>query len=113
MQHMCRAVFVGRSTHALVQTEYQILEGLDRFEEFVNAGVEAARVILHPPVARRANQRTRADAGADEQRQPKANGGANAEIVSAVWRKVEFQPFTHRCPVEEVRLVERGDLSSC
>ena len=48
MQHMGGAVLVGGGAEEFVETEDEFLEGLEGFEEFVDAGVELAGAGLDP-----------------------------------------------------------------
>ena len=93
IQHMRRAVFVRRGAHSIIQAEDEVFKGLEGLEEFIDTRVKAACAgleflvghgIEQPHVARGADQRARADSGADEQRQAHLDGGGDAVVVAAV-----------------------------
>ena len=121
VQHVGGAVLVGGGAEAFIKAEDLVFEGLERFEEFIHAGVEAAggglellggSFVEEPHVFGGADEGCRTDAGTDEQWQAHLDGGGDAVVITTVRSEVEVEVFAHRRPVEEVRFIERADFAT-
>ena len=67
---------------------------------------------MQPHIFCRSDQRSSTTRSSDQQGQPHFDRTCNAEVVTAVRRKVQTEIFCHRRPVEEMRLIQRADFTA-
>ena len=121
MQGMRRTVFIRGSAALGIETEDLIFHRLKGLKQFVDPRIKAtsacgetlaSHIIMQPHIFRRSDQRSSTTRGSDQQGKPHFDRTCNAEVVTAVRRKVQTEIFCHRRPVEEMRLIQRTDFTA-
>ena len=59
-----------------------------------------------------ADERTGGNSGSDQERQTHTDGRCDPKIVATVGKKIQTKITTHRSPIQKVRFVESGNLTT-